>query len=778
MRRLALGIALSLALPAAAKVVNDGSVGPAGLVGEGVIGTTHVDYLITPDHGTLRDTNLFFSFSDFSIESQKIAAFTGPATVQNVLARVTGGDASRIDGTLGSTITGADVWLVNPSGVIFGAGAELSVRGAFHASTGSYIRLADGSIFSAADSGVGGLTVAAPEAFGFLGGEAGAIDIDVSGSALRGRAFERFSLVGGDVSIHAGLDDQVGFVWAQNGRIDLVGVASDGSAPVEVALYDDGVETLDVTGPWQGRALVIDRQAVLSSSGVSPAGPGVFQQGAGDVHVLGESLTVDVAEIHAETGGSQKGGDIRIDLRGDLVLRAREDRAASLATGSGVRFGNAQIVGLGDGGDISIRAQNVFVLDGAQMTTTSLFLGDAGNVEIDARDTVRIDGRRSDGEISGIFSRTEVQGDGGRIVIGAQRLELDHGGALVTETLGVGAGGSIFVDVAKLSILGDGRIDSSTRSFSDPPGDGGTIRINATDSVRISGRSSDESFSGITAIAQGATDTRPESTGRAGEISVRTPLLRIGDGGEISTAANGSGDGGPIEIDVQTLRVKGGFIRASAKAGQGGTISIDASRSASFIGGSEVSARASGAGDAGSIEIDGGEELRIEDSAITAESEISNGAEIRLRARKLLELHRGEVSTSVGGGLGGDIDIDPEYVVLNDSRIVAQAGSGSGGNIRIVAGQFVSDASSTVDASSQTGIDGSVSIDSPEVDQNSALDVLPSDYADAGTLLRAACAARTGAGAGTFVVRTGARTSAAPDAPLGADDAAEDDCAR
>jgi filamentous hemagglutinin family protein len=777
MRRLALlGLALALASPARAKVVGDGSLAPGGLIPGGAIGATPVDYLITPEHGALRDTNLFFSFSDFSIEAQKVGVFTGPAGVRNVLARVTGGDLSRIDGTLASTISGADVWLVNPSGVVFGAGSALSVRGAFHASTASYVRLADGSIFSAANLDAGGLTVAAPEAFGFLGGEPGSVDIDVSGGTLRGRAFERFSLVGGDVSIHAGRDDQIGFVWAQNGRIDLVGVASDGSAPVEVALYDDGVDTLDVSGPWSGRALTLDRLAVLSSSGVSPAGAaGAFQQGAGDVHVLGDSLTVDDAEIRAETGGAERGGDIRIDLSGDLLLRAREDRLTRLTAGSGVRFGNAQIAGIGDGGEISIRARNVSVLDGAQMTTTSLFLGDAGNVQIDARGTVRIDGRRSDGEISGIFSRTELSGAGGRIAISADRLELDHGGALVTETRGSGAGGSIDIAIAKLSILDGGRIDSSTRSFTDPPGPGGTIRVDASRSIHISGRDSDEVFSGITAIAQGATDTLPESTGRAGEIIVRTPSLALTRGAEISTAANGSGDGGSIDIGVGELWVDGGIITASAKTGQGGNVTIRARRSAAFVGGSVVSALARGAGDAGTLSVDGGQELIVDNSALTTESELSNGGDVDIHARKLVSLHRAEITTSVSGGTGGNIDIDPEFVVLNESSIVARAGSGSGGNIRIVAGQFVSDAPSTVDASSQTGIDGSVRIDSPEVDQNSALEVLPSDYADAATLLRAACAARSGAGSGSFVVRAGARAQAAPDAPLG--ESVATDCA-
>jgi hypothetical protein len=285
--------------------------------------------------------------------------------------------------------------------------------------------------------------------------------------------------------------------------------------------------------------------------------------------------------------------------------------------------------------------------------------------------------------------------------------------------------------------------------------------------VRISGRESDEVFTGITAIAQGATDTLPESTARAGDITVRTPRLAITDGAEISTAANGSGDGGSILLSTGRIRLDGGIVSAAAKTGVGGNVTIEATRSAVFVGGSEISARASGAGDAGQIDIDAGQELVLESSEITTESALSNGGGISLRARKLLSMQKSDVTTSVTGGTGGNIDIDPENVVLNESRIIARAGAGTGGNIRIVAGQFVEDASSTVDASAETGIDGTVEIQTPEIDQNTALDALPSDYADASDLLRAACAARDSEAGGTFVIRSRGRAPASPDAPLG-----------
>jgi filamentous hemagglutinin family protein len=70
--------------------------------------------------------------------------FTGPDSVKNVIGRVTGGEPSSIDGTLASTIPDADLYLLNPAGILFSPNARLDVKGSFHASTADELRLGDG----------------------------------------------------------------------------------------------------------------------------------------------------------------------------------------------------------------------------------------------------------------------------------------------------------------------------------------------------------------------------------------------------------------------------------------------------------------------------------------------------------------------------------------------------------------------------------------------------------------------------------------------------------
>jgi filamentous hemagglutinin family protein len=109
--------------------------------------------------------NLFHSFHRFHIGIGDTAHFIGQPGIENIIGRVTGPEASRIDGTLQAD---ASLFLLNPQGILFGPDATLNIHGSFHASTADVLRFADGAEFSTRLSEKSTLTVAAPSAFGFL----------------------------------------------------------------------------------------------------------------------------------------------------------------------------------------------------------------------------------------------------------------------------------------------------------------------------------------------------------------------------------------------------------------------------------------------------------------------------------------------------------------------------------------------------------------------------------------------------------------------------------
>ncbi len=175
--------------------------------------------------GTIKGTNQFHSFGQFSVGTGDTASFNGPAGILNILSRVTGGQQSQIDGTIKSTIPGANLYLMNPSGVLFGPNASLNLTGSFHVTTADYLRLTDGVRFNAVPGPQDALLTTAPvAAFGFLGSSPTKIEIE--GSSLSVPSGNSVSLVGGELSISGG------DIEASGGVIRMAAVATTGEMAV------------------------------------------------------------------------------------------------------------------------------------------------------------------------------------------------------------------------------------------------------------------------------------------------------------------------------------------------------------------------------------------------------------------------------------------------------------------------------------------------------------------------------------------------------------------
>ena len=144
-----------------AQITLDGSLGPGGSL-------TGPNFVIPAQVGQTRGGNLFHSFGRFNILTGESATFTGPSSINNILSRVTGGQRSIIDGLLRSNIPGANLFLINPAGVMFGPTGSLDVKGSFHVSTADYLKFADGAQFHANLARESVLTSAPVSAFGFL----------------------------------------------------------------------------------------------------------------------------------------------------------------------------------------------------------------------------------------------------------------------------------------------------------------------------------------------------------------------------------------------------------------------------------------------------------------------------------------------------------------------------------------------------------------------------------------------------------------------------------
>jgi filamentous hemagglutinin family protein len=162
-------------------------------------GTTQVEasgatFTITGGNLSADQQTLFHAFTEFGLTADQTAAFLAQPNVQSILGAITGGQASYIDGRLQVTGSAANLYLINPAGILFGPNAQLDLAGSFAATTASGV-LFDAALFNVLGANDYSQLTGAPTGFAFTG-EEGAI---VNAADLAVMPGESITLVGGQV---------------------------------------------------------------------------------------------------------------------------------------------------------------------------------------------------------------------------------------------------------------------------------------------------------------------------------------------------------------------------------------------------------------------------------------------------------------------------------------------------------------------------------------------------------------------------------------------------
>ncbi len=713
--------------------------------------------------GTRAGSNLFHSLGRFSVGSSDIANFQnseGNPLTSNILVRVTGGFQSAIDGTIRTTDFGAaNLFLLNPAGVVFNSGATLDVGGSFHVSTADYVDLQDGGRFYSDPAQTSTLTSAPPSAFGFTLTNNGKINFD--GAQLEVASGKSLTASTHRIS-RANLIMTSGILSAPGGRVELIEVASGSSVAINSNNSSPGSSSLNPLVTPQNFDPTKDiyiRSGVFKVHGASlvtsPESPG--------------NITVEVDNIEIKNGGSlatdttgpQNGGNISINAN-TLNIGGNVSTSSSLLSqgNAGNILINANRItvnnqgnissttdGFGNAGNISIRNASTFNLQGLVSTNTQA-AGNAGQISLQNLGSVHVS---HSGTIS---SGTTGSGNGGNINISAQSISLtDQGSGISAESkqnpfslaAGVGDAGQINLTSQALTVRNGAAISTSTQTN----GNAGSLHINANN-LLLDNNGIIESTTGTI----GANGQPVVGTGNAGNININTTNLTAQNGSQINAVTHGVGRGGTINISTSKLALANNSsiaanstssnlnLAANPSAGLSGNIAIQATRFFRLSGGSSVN--------------------------VTTQQ--ANAGSIDLQVGNLLHLIASNINTSVanGTGNGGNIIIDPNFVVLaNGSSIIANAQQGAGGNIFIVADFLFSSFSpdSIISASSEQGINGTVVIRSPAVDITSSSLQLPESFLDASAILPERCAARSGK-TGSFILRDRAGIPPNPDTVL------------
>ncbi len=689
-----------------AQISLDGSLGMAGQL-------RGPNYTIPASSGQIRGANLFHSFGQFNLSAGESANFTGPGTIHNILGRVTGSTPSSIDGLIRSEIPGANLYLLNPRGVLFGPNASLEVSGSFHVSTADYLRLADGSRFSAHLSDRSVLTVAPPEAFGFLGPTPAPIAIQES--VLRVPDGATLSLIGGDIAIQGNFSlTEVSTLLARGGRINLASVGAAGEVVLNAAdqtpaLHADTIERfgkievrdarLNVSGhsagtvTIRGGRLLLDGGIVLAATIDSDgARTGV------DVHVKGEISVTQGGAIQTLVQGAGRAGDIQM-VAGHVDL-STEASIASNALGDTT----------GATGDMRIAVGYLTLTGGASIDNNVSSAGAGGSIAITAAEAIIITGRNSRGAPSGVFSLalSGSRGDAGHVTMSTPVLTLEEG-VISTSTLGEGRAGDLVVDVGQLTLLGGARLSNSTLGA----GRGGALTMTARETVTISGQGVDGLASGIDVAS-----LAPEA-GDAGRLAITASALSL-DGGSINTDSTGTGRAGDIMLTVGRLSLTGraSIHSSTAGTGPGGSVTIVATDSITITGPlTGVSSFASNRGHAGRLTLVA-PQVRLDGGSITATTFATGRAgDIMVEAEHLTLTGGASISSATAGtGHGGVVTLNAREAMTisgqsNINSFAFEASSGEAGRVSITAPRLSLDGGTIATTTAGSGRAGDIALE-------------------------------------------------------------------
>ncbi|MEB3281607.1 MAG: CHAT domain-containing protein [Lyngbya sp.] len=631
--------------------------------------------------------NLFHSFTEFNVESGQVANFLSNNSIQNILTRVVGGNPSVINGLIQVTGGNANLFLMNPAGVIFGSNASLNVPASFTVTTATGIGLGS-NWFNAIGNNDYASLVETPNAFRFSATGSGSI---INAGTLAVASGENLSLLGsnvintgeliapgGQITIAAIPGEQILRI-SQTGHLlnlevttaDMGGYSSE-IAPLSLPQLLTGGDRQHATGV----TVLADGRVELTNSGTEiPISNGVAVVSgsttaeAGSVNIVGE--TVGLVDAKVDVSGMNGGGTVRIggDRRGSgLIPNANStfiNRNSSILANAEVTgnageiiiwsdletrfFGNINARSVsGNGGFAEISSYGNLTVDGsvdlrgANGTVGTLLLDPLNITIVDGNEAIENENSLRDNQILAENNPSEF-------TISETSLErIGETADIVLEAR----------DNITINDLADNQLNLQASSGSvtftaDADGDGnGAFSMSADDSIQTAGG---------TITITGVDLNIGDLSTNGGNIFLSSTFNGEIETGQVSTA-NSSGVGGDITIATNQGEISTGDLQTNG-LNQSGDIILNSGRGITT---GEISTQALNpiSGEGGDVSVNAGENIEVD---LVNSSGSQQGGNISINSEE------------------GNIDFSSDSYSLD-----ATSASGTGGNIQVTTSERLS----------------------------------------------------------------------------------------
>jgi len=597
--------------------------------------------------GASRGANLFHSFEEFNVGEGRGVYFTNPTAIENILTRITGNNVSNIFGTLG-VLGNANLFLINPNGIVFGPNAILDLSGSFIASSADSI-VFDNFEFSASNPQAPPLlTINIPIGLKFRENPG---KINAQQTVLEVASGETLALVGGEIEIEGAT------LIAPAGRIELAGIGENSEITITQnnSSWGLGYEAIE-----SFQDVKLSQFAWVDTSG----------ENGGAIQIQGKNIIfTENATVGYFNSGEQVGGNITITA------------SESVDMSGGATTISVYSEGVGDAGNLTITTKKLLMRDGAYIENSTYGEGKGGNITVKASELVELAGVVTTAEgilPTGIFAQVyeDATGKGGNITIETGKLVLKEGAQIPVTTFGEGNAGNLNVSASEsIEIL--------------------EISKTSPDNFVSSGL-----FVGVDSGGQG----------KGGILNLKTAQLIVKNGGQISASTFGAGNGSDVIINAKEIEIIGTskdgktpsaiFSQAEEQAtGDAGYLTVETEK-LSAIDGGIIAVTNRNESQGGNLTITASDFIILTGTGIKTTEGISQKSGIFASAQPAYKADSGELIIT-SGNAGNLLINTPELIVEKEAIITVDTyGTGNGGNITLNLNQLLIKNGGTVRAGS------------------------------------------------------------------------------